>query len=425
MDVNVSSVKNNKICRIIRNCYLEKNLSCDIFVAGEYLVGQLIGDNKLNEIKIVFDGSLPDDKIRRFVEYVISSLGWVHKFDDHDLLNLMYFDKYSDNNVLFRFVVDIENVVFIFYVYKSCNLLNDVYDRVAGGLSNDLICYDVKLDVGVGVARSWEQNIISPKGDYISWIRDDFSRIMKVFRYACDYNCDLSYMLTGFIGQLVDSKDSEFINYFKFDNFAAYRAEFIKCIMSDNASKIFTRLHDCGVLKYILPQVSILSTIKQNKPTANNAFIHTMQVLKLCPRDLGLRIAAIFHDVGKYETNSAVDDRFYRHEVISSNKVIKWFKCTGFGSQIIDGNVEFVVPVVPILISNHMHIGGLVKSGVITSNAVSRLHTRCRGEHLRSVLLAMYDRLCSVKEENRVNESIEYYRLIFELNKRELELKHG
>jgi putative nucleotidyltransferase with HDIG domain len=70
-----------------------------------------------------------------------------------------------------------------------------------------------------------------------------------------------------------------------------------------------------GFLTKILPEVAGLWGVEQSPPHQYDCFWHTMAALDLAPCQLVLRLAALFHDVGKPPTAKKIEGswRFYGH----------------------------------------------------------------------------------------------------------------
>jgi tRNA nucleotidyltransferase (CCA-adding enzyme) len=96
------------------------------------------------------------------------------------------------------------------------------------------------------------------------------------------------------------------------------REELVKILISERPAAGFALLQQTGLLKHILPEMEACYGFDQRSPYHDqDVFHHTMRVLEGTPPDLVLRLAALFHDVGKPATFS-LDQRgrghFYGHE---------------------------------------------------------------------------------------------------------------
>jgi len=114
--------------------------------------------------------------------------------------------------------------------------------------------------------------------------------------------------------------------------------ELRKLFLATKPSHGFNLMRDSGLLKEILPEVSGLVGIQQDKRPGDDVYLHTMRVLDAArqdpyldhPGDLELLLAALFHDTGKAETQSLDPIKnkvvFYGHQVVSARLARRWMK---------------------------------------------------------------------------------------------------
>ena len=77
------------------------------------------------------------------------------------------------------------------------------------------------------------------------------------------------------------------------------REEINKILLSDNPDYM-RKLHECGLLKHIMPELErCFGERQKNKYHIYDVGEHIMQAVKQTPADLTLRWAALMHDVGK------------------------------------------------------------------------------------------------------------------------------
>lgn len=98
------------------------------------------------------------------------------------------------------------------------------------------------------------------------------------------------------------------------------RDELFKTLLASAPASGLKAYRDLGLLSIILPEAIPSVGFEQNRFHSEDVFEHTLSVIERSPQDLVLRLAALFHDLGKPETLS-VDDRgdrhFYKHEQVS------------------------------------------------------------------------------------------------------------
>jgi tRNA nucleotidyltransferase (CCA-adding enzyme) len=85
-------------------------------------------------------------------------------------------------------------------------------------------------------------------------------------------------------------------------------------ILSERPSIGFEILRECGALDILLPEVMEGWGIEQNEYHRYTVYFHIMKCCDAIEPDLKLRLAALFHDVGKPRTKDG--PHFYRHEFV-------------------------------------------------------------------------------------------------------------
>lgn len=99
------------------------------------------------------------------------------------------------------------------------------------------------------------------------------------------------------------------------------RKTIVEAVMSETPSKEIRKLHECGILREILPELDILYDTPQNcRWHLYNAGVHTEKVTDMVPVDTALRLAALFHDIGKpgaRKTDAEGKDHFHGHPALS------------------------------------------------------------------------------------------------------------
>ncbi|MCR6545614.1 CCA tRNA nucleotidyltransferase [Dehalobacterium formicoaceticum] len=155
------------------------------------------------------------------------------------------------------------------------------------------------------------------------------------------------------------------------------REELIKILISEQPASGFNLLHQTGLLKYILPELENCFGFEQRNPHHNqDVFHHIMTVLEKTSPDLILRLAALFHDIGKPVTFS-LDEKevghFYGHELQSQKMTdeimsrLKWDRKTK--------------DQVTLLVGEHMHHLSPMKG-----KALKRMLNRLGKENMERLL---------------------------------------
>ena len=127
------------------------------------------------------------------------------------------------------------------------------------------------------------------------------------------------------------------------------RDEFTKIIMSDEPMKGVLMLHETGLLKFIAPELEMGIKVAQPQAHAYDVWEHLLRSLQHAADkgyDLDLRLAALFHDIGKPETKSFSQETkqptFYGHEMKGSRETRKILERMRFSHATIEKVVKLV-----------------------------------------------------------------------------------
>lgn len=164
---------------------------------------------------------------------------------------------------------------------------------------------------------------------------EDGLRIMRMIRFSAqlDFSIDSPTLVSAM-------ENHEILNKIAKERI---KDEFCKILMSQNAIKAFIYMSKIDVLQYITIHLKESVNVKQNGCHAYDVFEHLIRSLQ-CAVDknypLEIRLAALFHDIGKPSTRvfskEKNDYTFYNHEVVGTKMTKKILTDLKFSHETID-----------------------------------------------------------------------------------------
>lgn len=208
-----------------------------------------------------------------------------------------------------------------------------------------------------GGIRDIKSKIIRAVGIADDRFNEDALRMMRAIRFAVEL---------GFI--IEDNTFQAIKNNALNLNFIAkerIRDEFIKIIESGSPKEGLMTLYDTNLLKLIIPELTAGIGEIQRGPHRYDIFTHNIRALKFASEHttkMYLRLAALFHDIGKTYTKNIEADgliTFYNHQIIGAEITDKVLNRLRFSQKIIQKITH--------LVKHHMFyydIGKVTESGV-------------------------------------------------------------
>ncbi|MGC8846917.1 MAG: CCA tRNA nucleotidyltransferase, partial [Candidatus Hydrogenedens sp.] len=173
--------------------------------------------------------------------------------------------------------------------------------------TNEIIDY-------VGGQEDIRKGIIRTVGNPHHRFAEDYLRLLRSARFSARFNFKIERDTLEAMKELragIQKVPAERI-----------RDELIKILTEGNPYRAFEILDRTGLLEEILPEISALKGIEQDKEyhPEGDVFIHTLQTLKyLNNPSPKLALAILLHDVGKKQTITYTDRiRFPKHEAIGA-----------------------------------------------------------------------------------------------------------
>ena len=155
------------------------------------------------------------------------------------------------------------------------------------------------------------------------------------------------------------------------------RDEFNKIIESSNPAQGIALLQKIGLLKYITPELEEGIGCEQGGEHKYDVFMHCLEAFNHASKkgcSLEVRLAALFHDIGKPRSRRAGTKKkytFYGHEVIGAKMVKQIMERLKYPNKTTD--------LVVSLVRNHMFFSD---TETITLSAVRRIVQKVGKEHI-------------------------------------------
>ena len=318
--IYTEALKNN-IFNLISSCAGELGLEC--YVIGGFVRDYIISELTPKDIDILVIGNGID-----FAKYVSRKIEKTPKVTVFKTYGTAMF-KYNSMEIEFvgarkeSYTLESRNPK------VSIGSLKDDQDRRdftinSMALSLNKHNFGSLLDPFNGLSDIENKVIRTPLNPEITY-NDDPLRMLRAIRFATKLNFKIDENSLKSIKSL-----SSRIKIITNERIVV---ELNKILLSDKPSIGFILLEKCGLLKYILPEITSLKGIDEIEgQTHKDNFYHTLEVLdNIChhTNNLWLRWTALLHDIGKAPTkkfSKKVGWTFHGHEFEGSKMVYHLFK---------------------------------------------------------------------------------------------------
>lgn len=229
-----------------------------------------------------------------------------------------------------------------------------------------------------------DRKLIRTVGNPGERFKEDYLRVLRGIRFATQLGFNMeesTYKASKDYGENLVNISKERI-----------REELFKILLSKEPSYGMRMLKDLNIIPVILPELEKSIGFNQQNPHHDkDVFNHTLCVLDKVSPILHLRLAALFHDIGKPYTFTIGDDgigHFYGHDKIGS-------EMTGEILNRLKSPKELIRKVTTLIDRHMTHHDDFGEKGL------KRLLARLGEEDIFTLLeLQKCDRLCSNKEAN-------------------------
>ena len=197
------------------------------------------------------------------------------------------------------------------------------------------------LDIFNG-KKDLDEKIIRAVGNPDERIKEDMLRSLRAVRFATSLNFEIAD----------DLKEAIRKNAASIDEISKERiqVELNKILLADNPKRGIRLLDEVGLLEYIFPEVYATKGFDQHSTFhAEDLYNHTLSVVEKTPPILEVRMAALYHDVGKIDTfflDENGEGRFFGHQSVSEELLVNRLKKLKYSKKFIENT--------RVLVKRHM-----------------------------------------------------------------------
>ena len=175
------------------------------------------------------------------------------------------------------------------------------------------------------------RKLIRSVGDPYERFSEDGLRPMRAVRFAAQLGFSIEEATFDCIPRTIET--------FKKVSMERLRDELGKILLSDRPSWGLSLLERTGLLKLLLPELSAGRGCRQKGDHSFDVLDHLYYSVDAAPKILAIRLAALFHDVGKPEAMVETEEgerHFHRHETISASMASRAMKLLKYPNDLID-----------------------------------------------------------------------------------------
>ena len=245
-----------------------------------------------------------------------------------------------------------------------------------------LMDLDGKIHDPLGGRKDLEARILRTPTDPLRTFSDDPLRMLRAIRFASQLGFELAPELLPAMRQMKSRLGPPVISVER-------SADELRQMLASERPRLALELLDAGgLLDVILPELAACKGVKQTGYHTHDVYGHTLLTVERVPADLIVRLAALFHDVGK-PTTATADGAFTGHEVVGAAMARSALERLRFSQK----EIEAVVLLV------RLHLRPVYYSSEWSDGAVRRL-ARDAGDQLdRLMALARADIAASAYPE--------------------------
>jgi len=156
--------------------------------------------------------------------------------------------------------------------------------------------------------------VLRAVGDPLARFGEDGLRVLRAARFVASLELALDPATEAAIAPTLDT--------FRKVAVERVRDEWLKTMKARAPSRAFDVMRRTGILDVTCPELLAGVGMEQNKWHAYDVWRHGLECMDACPADPILRVAGLFHDVGKPSTRAWSDKKqdytFYEHDRVGA-----------------------------------------------------------------------------------------------------------
>lgn len=325
-----------------------------------YLVGGCLRDSLLNKESHDVDIStqaLPDEILEVFKDYKTVDIGKkfgtikVIYYDfEYEITTMRKESSYNDKR-------HPDKVDFTKDIVEDLKRRDFTINAMAKRKGEIIDPFDGQADL--------KKKIIRAVGDPVARINEDLLRSLRAVRFATS----LDFQIEENLKKAIKNKASSINEISK----ERIREEINKILLSNKPSRGIRLLDELGLLEFIFPEVFRTKGFNQHSTFhKDDVYNHSLNVLDKTKANLNIRMAALYHDVGKIDTfflDENGEGRFFGHQKVSENLLRERLKILKYSNKFIEDTT--------ILVRRHMD-----NSNTYTKKSVRKLLRNLGEENL-------------------------------------------
>lgn len=302
-----------------------------------YLVGGCLRDSLLNKESHDVDictQALPDEILEVFKDYKTIDIG--KKFGtikviygdfEYEITTMRKESSYNDKR-------HPDKVDFTKDIVEDLKRRDFTINAMAKRKDEIIDPFDGQADL--------KKKTIRAVGDPVARINEDLLRSLRAVRFATS----LDFQIEENLKKAIKNKASSINEISK----ERIREEINKILLSNKPSRGIRLLDELGLLEFIFPEVFRTKGFNQHSTFhKDDVYNHSLNVLDKTKANLNIRMAALYHDVGKIDTfflDENGEGRFFGHQKVSENSLRERLKILKYSNKFIEDTT--------ILVRRHM-----------------------------------------------------------------------